>query len=55
MLLSALALAAGVNTVAAQVAPGQLTITPGSGPPGTTITVKGTGCSRQLSSVSSSR
>ncbi len=45
LLLSALALAAGMATVAAQVAPGQLTITPDSGPPGTTITVTGTGCS----------
>ncbi len=45
VVLSALALTAGINTVAAQVAPGQLTITPGSGPPGTTITVRGTGCS----------
>jgi hypothetical protein len=34
LFLSALALAAGMNTVAAQVAPGQLTITPDSGPRG---------------------
>ncbi len=45
LFFAALALAAGMNTVAAQVAPGQLTLTPDSGPPGTTITVKGTGCS----------
>ncbi len=42
---SLLALAVGVNAVAAQPEPpGQLIIAPDSGPPGTTITVKGTGC-----------
>ncbi len=43
--VAALALAAGMSAVAAQSAPGQLTISPDSGPPGTAITAKGTGCS----------
>ena len=44
-LVSALGLAVGTTAVVAQPAPpGELTISPTSGPPGTKITVEGTGC-----------
>ncbi len=48
LLLSVFTLVAGISGVAAQSAPGQLTISPASGPPGTTITAEGTGCSPPL-------
>ena len=42
---SVLTLTVGATRLERDPSPGQLTIAPDSGPPGTTITAKGTGCS----------